>query len=291
MRKIELDGVTYHVPSGWEEVDPNRVPHLIELVYLTPESGKMIHALIVTALNIPPKKWKQLHKKHFSRKLSDGVRTANAAVLVEIMGYLNWMYTQPMEVQPFEFIQIGDDKCVLPEPGLITVGYGEFTDSYMHLEAFTRQLVPGDERLNYLVGTVCRPVRTAPGYMNDPGWNGDHRVPYNEFGVRARLKDIEAMTYADRLAVLLWITGQIKKVLGGYSLFDSSGSTDKNGGARAITEEYPGQGFVKNAHLMAEKGIFGTLKQTQESNLHEVLQFLQEHQADIQKQNDRDNAV
>lgn len=283
MQHIELDGVRYKLPQTWDDVDPDRLGKLVELVFLLPESGRLYHALIQHALNIRPKAWKQIHQRHFGPKVSGRVRRKNAEVLQQVVSMLRWMWTEPMHRQPFPSLVVTgngwkETTWLLPEEGFKTLSFGELTDLYIHLQAFIGQTVPGNERLNYLVATACRPQRER-GYRNRYDWNGDHREPYNEFAVRERVGMAAALDHRIKTAVLLYVASNINRVLAQYELFDKEppGATPESDGA---AEAYAGQGFIKNAHLLAEKGIFGTLRQTQEANCHEVLLFLEEYRAD-----------
>ena len=271
---IDLDGVRYTLPERWAEVPPERLPRLVELVFLTPQSGVMHHALIQLALNIRPAVWRKLHQKHFSPRLAPGVRRKNAEVLHQLVLHLSWLFTEPMDKPPFAEINVGYTPWLLPEAGFVSMTYGELTDVYIHLTGFIDQQPAGNERLDYLVATACRPRRHR-GYRQEPDWNGDPREPYNEFVVRDRVKLVAGLDFATKLAVLLYVASTIKTILSRYALFEETAPTD-TGPAPA----YLGQGFIKNQHLLAEKGIFGNLKQTQQANLHEVLLFLDEHRAD-----------
>ena len=274
MRQIDLDGVRYNLPESWDEIDSERLPRLIELVYLIPESGKMHHALIQLALNIRPKVWKKIHQKHFGPNLSATVRRKNAEVLQHLVTLLSWLWKKPMDKRPFESVSPNQEQWLLPEEGFKTMSFGELTDLYIHLQAFIQQTVAGDERLDYLVATACRPEHQG-NYQTDPAWNGDRRESYNEFIVRERVKLVAKLEFPIKMAVLLYAASTIKSVMAQYNLFDDSDKSDGTG------EAYSGQGFIKNQHLLAEKGIFGNLRQTQEANVHEVLLFLEEHRADL----------
>ncbi|WP_375445752.1 hypothetical protein [uncultured Fibrella sp.] len=282
MQQIDLDGVRYNLPERWKDVDLERLPRLIELIFLTPESGKMYHALIQLALNIRPKVWRKLHQAHFSERLSETVKRKNAEVLHLLLQQLSWLFTEPMDQQPFESLQVGKEAWLLPEPEFVTMSYGEMTDLYVHLNGFIQQQPAGDERLDYLVATACRP-RRAQGYTTDPDWNGDHREVYNEFIVRDRVATVSGLDFSLKMAVLLYVASTFKDVLSRYVLFDRPSVSDATtvGIPDETGEAYIGQGFIRNQHLLAEKGIFGTMKQTQAANAHEVLLFLEEHRADM----------
>ena len=275
MKIIQLDGQPYNLPERWEEIDPERLPRLIELLYLVPESGSMYHELIKAALNIRPKVWVKMMQKHFGNSVPKPVRTANAAVLSDIVQMLRWLWTQPMQTRPFESVLVGPQSYYLPEEQFRTMSYGELTDAYIHLTTFVRQLIPGDEHLNYLVATLCRPEREATG--TDADWNGDRREPYNEYVSRDRISLISHVPFEERMAVMLYFASTVKGLMEQYAVFAPAAETVED----VAEEDYPGQSFMKNQHLLAEKGIFGTMQETKKTNAHEVLLFLEEHRKDL----------
>lgn len=285
MKQIELDGMRYPLPETWEDIDAGMLPGLVQQVYMLPESGRVYHEVIRLCLGIPKKRWHKIHQKHFSPKLSEKTRRKNAEVLQQLVSLLSWLWTEPMNHAPFPEINVDGLAWLLPDPDFSTVSYGELTDLYTHLQHYIQQTVPEEEALDWLVATACRPRRRG-SYDRDPAWDGDHREPYNEFVVRGRAKQAAALPFETKLAVLLYVASTIKTVMARYALFDVEPSTagtpdrDKSGGASS-SEAYAGQGFVKNQHLLAEKHIFGTLKQTQAANAHEVLLFLEEHRNDL----------
>ncbi|GAB3802960.1 hypothetical protein GCM10028819_32100 [Spirosoma humi] len=282
MRTIQLDGVSYSLPQTWAEVKPDQLPKLIRLIYLTPENGHMYHQLLQTMLGIKPRAWAKLHRRHFGSQLSAAVRKKNAVVLHDLMRMCSWVWQEPMTSQPVEAITVDKTPWLLPEAGFVTVSYGELSDLYVHLQAYITQQETGEGELDYLVATACRPARSERE-CQDPDWNGDRRERYNEFIVRERVKQLKTVPFEKKLAVLLFVASTVQSVLSKYALFDPDAKASTGTG-----ETYIGQGFIKNTHLLAEKGVFGNLKQTQQANAHEVLLFLEEFRADaIERQSER----
>ena len=280
MSRVELDGVGYDLPQTWDDIPASRLPRLLEQVYLVPESGRMYHELIKLSLGISDKVWRKLHKRHFGPRLTDDVRRKNAEVLQQLVGELAWLWEEPMTRPPFSELSLpGQLAMVLPDEGFTTMGFGELTDLYTHLETYTRQ--NESERLDYLVATVLRP-RRRDNYLNQPDWNGDVREPYNEFLARERVPLVAKLPFPTKLNILLFVAANIKTVMGRYQLFDRTETQGADAG-----ETYPGQAFIKNQHMLAEKGIFGNLRQTQAANCHEVLLFLEEHRADLVRAHER----
>lgn len=280
MRTIELDGVTYKLPQQWSEIKPDQLPRLIRLVYMTPENGAMYHQLLQALLGIHPKAWKKIHRKHFGPGLLPEVRKKNAVVLHDLLGLCKWVWETPMNQQPFAKLSVDGADWLLPEADFASMSYGELTDLYVHLHAYIEQTEVGEGELDYLVATACRPARPAVE-LTQADWNGDGRELYNEFMVRQRVKRLGKVAFEQKMAVLLYVASTIQAVLGRYRLFDARPGLAPAPGEKASSgEEYIGQGWVKNAHLLAEKHVFGTLRQTQQANAHEVLLFLEEYRSD-----------
>jgi len=270
MQTIHLAGQAYQAPQAWNEVDPERLPQLLQLVYFTPDTAEKPHLLLQLGLNIRPKAWTTLMQIHFGPKVGKKARAANAVVLHTLLHQFRWMQTEPIHQAPFSHLEASGQKLLLPEADFLTMSYGELTDAYIHFLVFIRQLVRGNEHLDLLVATLCRPKR-AGDYWNAPDWNGDHREPYNEFTAKERAKHLATVSPGHKMAVLLFFAGNLQRVLARYEIFQGDGEP----------EQYPGQGWVKNAHLLAKKQVFGTIDQTKAANLHDVLLFLEENKKDL----------
>jgi len=289
MIKIYLDNQPFEKPESWADVPSERLPDLLRLLYFTPESGSNYLEIIRLALNAKPGQWKKLMQKHFSPNMGEKAREANAVVLHGFYQSLNWMETEPIHKQPFPYVEveqvrfIGPNqtlRLILPEERFLTMSFGELTDAYIHFLAYIRQLVPGNEQLNLLIATLCRPERSSKEKQS-LDWNGDAREPYNEYIVKERASLVAGLDEAVKMAILLYFAGNIKTVLDQYTVV---------GEGDGEPEAYPAQGLVKNGHLLAEKGIFGTLQQTKATNVHEVLLFLEEHRNDLLAEAERNQA-
>jgi hypothetical protein len=216
-------------------------------------------------------------QKHFGPGVSKKVKQANAIILYDLKHALRWMYQEPIHHQPFPALELDLNlTLLLPEADLLTMSYGELTDAYIHFLVYIKQLVPGDKHLDLLVATLCRPER-ARDYASSqawtgPEWDGDKREPYNEFTAKGRAALIAGIPAGHKMAVLLFFAGNMQRVLDKYALFE---------GGDGEPEEYPGQGWVKNSHLLASKGIFGNINQVKAANVHDILLFLEEHRKDL----------
>jgi hypothetical protein len=283
MQTIYLAGQRYDLPGTWAEVPADRLPKLLELLFVKPEGGETYHELLRTTLGLSKRAWTKMACHYFSPHLPPGTRRRNAETLAQVLGLIEWMWRDELTRQPFAAVRAGGRDYLLPDEQLRTVAFGELTDAYIHAQAFIKQLEPGEGRLHLLLATLCRPERSnpvlGPAYTASPDWNGDRREPYNEHAVRHRADAMAALEPREKVAVLMYFLGSLKEFLATYDTFDA----DTPEGS-VYEDDYPGQGFIKNQHLLAEKGVFGTLKQTKEANAHEVFLFLEEHKKDLDAQ-------
>jgi hypothetical protein len=186
------------------------------------------------------------------------------------------MWTEEMTTRPFDTVKVGTEEWVLFEENLTSMSFGELSDAYIHLLAFTKQLIEGDERLHHLIATICRP-RKEGDYILDTHWNGDHRIPYNAHAVKEMSKKVALLPEGTKVAIMVYFAGSVKQLFEQYDLMET--------GVESVGEDdYPGQGLIKNQHLLAERGIFGNLDQTKQANIHDVFLFLEEHRKDMKAQ-------
>lgn len=272
MQTIEFAGKAYKLPEKWNEVDTERLPQLLQLTFFTPPTPESLLEVVRLTLGIRPKTWKALMQTHFGPKVGKKTRQANAIVLHTLKHQLRWMPTEAMQEQPFPSLELDfGQEWLLPETGFLTMSFGELTDTYIHFLIWVQQLVKGDEHLDLLVATLCRPEREGD-YQAAPDWNGDRRKPYNEFTTKHRARLLADVEPGVKMAVLLFFVGNLENVLARYEI---------SGGEGGEPDQYPGQAWIKNQHLLAAKGIFGNIDQTKAANLHDVLLFLEENRKDI----------
>lgn len=281
MIEITLNGKDHQLPENWEEVPMAQMPRVLELVFATPESGKSYHELLRHLLGFSEKKWQKLIQQFFNTNVAEETREKNAEVLQDMLHLISWMWRENMTKQPFEYLDVDGRLYYLFEEKFKTMSFGEMTDAYINAHAFIQQLEEGEGRLNQLLAIVCRPKRfTFGGKKTD--WNGDIREPYNAFVSEGKADLFNEVAIEKRILVLVYFLGSLKEFLSYYDVFDNNGPAQE--------EEYPGQSYIKNQHLLAEKGIFGNMERTKSANLHEVFLFLEENKKDIEEQIKRQKA-
>lgn len=280
MRAITINGRVYELPETWHEVGRKELPELLRLLYVMPENGETYHEILRILLGYTTKQWKGLMVKFFGKKRTEQQRNQSSEGLQQILSVVSWMWKGDLTIPPFDGFVVKGKKWLLFEPGFKSMSFGELSNAHINAQAFIKQLIEGDERLNLLVATVCRPEQ-AGKYRKDPSWNGDPREAYNEHIARHRADQIKDGFTKEKILVLMYFLGSLKEFFSFYDLFESEAS------GPATQEEYPGQSLIKNQHLLSEKHIFGSMDATKTANVHEVFQFLEEHRKDIKEQNAR----
>lgn len=278
MKQITLSGKNYALWESWTEVPAATLTQVLRLLYVEPASGKTYHEILRIALGYKSNEWKRLMRHYFGWERTEQQRESNAEVLADALNHLKWMWTQELTVKPFKSLEVNNQTFWLPDDDFLTMSYGELTDAYIHARAFIEQLVEGEERLNYILATLCRPERLLDKFQRNAqldNWDGDKREPYNEHTARLRVKLWETVEYADKIMVLMWFLGTLKVFIERYQVWDEEEI------GPPLEDEYPGQSWLKNQHLLSEKHIFGGMAATKKANVHEVFTFLEEHKKDL----------
>ncbi len=267
MKQVELNGQPINIPDNWEEVPQKQIPELIKTLFMRQENGETYHELLRIVLSYSEAAWKKLMSKYFGKKNTEAQKEQSAMALQELLRMISWMWQTPLTNQPFSSFSHKGIEYVLPTNGFLTMSWGELKDAYIHAEAFTKQLVKGEKHLNLLILTICRPrAKKKPAF----DWNGDERVPYNEYIVAAQEQEVSDLDYATKLSVLLFFVGTMKQLLDQYDIFYKSSSS-----MIPTVETYPGEGFEDNTLLLAEKQLFGNYQETLKVNCHNIFVALE----------------
>lgn len=284
MHAITINGQVYELPETWQEVEPKQLPELLRMLYVMPENGSTYHEILRILLGYTPKQWTKLMKNFFGPKRSEEQLDQSAQALQSILGVVSWMWKADLTVAPWPGFVVNGAQWLLFEGSFKSMSFGELSNAHINAQAFIKQLVEGEERLNMLVATICRPEMKGD-YKNDPAWNGDPREPYNEHIARHRSEQIKGKYVKEKILVLMYFLGSLKEFFSFYDLFESDAT------GPPTLEEYPGQSMIKNQHLLSEKHIFGGMAATKTANVHDVFQFLEENRKDIKAQNERTKAA
>ncbi len=284
MIEIKINGKGFNLPETWPEVPTAKLPEILRQMYVLPESGSTYHEIVRLLLGYSPRAWGKLMKQFFGKRVSEEKKKLSAIALAELIRGQSWMWKDDLTVAPLEGFEVDGLAWYVFEEGFKSMSFGEMADAYIHAQAFIKQLVEGEERLNMLVATICRPEQKGD-YQNDPMWNGDKREVYNEHIARKRAEQIAEGYTQEKIVVLMYFLGSVKNFFSYFDLFDTDTSKPP------VPEDFPGQSMIKNQHLLSEKHIFGGMTETKKANVHEVFQFLEEQNKDTKAENERRKAA
>jgi hypothetical protein len=282
MIQVTINDRPYDVAQGWQELPLERVARVVEAAFLKKQTPWQQHTLLQIVLGISEKEYKTWLRQYFGPRVSEETIAQNAEELYSLFEAISWIWRENLTVQPFKHIQVRSELWWLPSENFQQMSWGELADGFIHSKAYAEQVVEGEHHLHLLIATICRP-RATDKARSGYDWNGDEREAYNEHHAQARAKATEELDAATKAAIYLYFVGTMNAVFGSYELWGDGGSDD----------DYPGQSFVRNTFTLAEKGIFGGVPQTRNSNLHEVLLFLEENnrrERELREAHERANA-
>ena len=187
MKEIAINGQVFKLPESWPEVEKKQLPEILRQLYVLPESGSTYHNIIRSLLGYKPKAWEKLMRQFFAKGIQLKRNIQSATALAELLRMQSWMWQSDLTIAPMKGFEVSGVTWYLFEEGFKSMSFGEMSDAYIHAQAFIKQLVEGEDRLNMLVATVCRPER-AGDYDSDLTWNGDRREAYNEHIARKRVE-------------------------------------------------------------------------------------------------------
>jgi hypothetical protein len=277
MKDIILGNQGFRLPENWQEVDRRLLPRLLRLLYVLPETGETYHELLRISLGYTPRQWGRLMNHFLGPDRSDAQREASALALADTLNQIGWMWRADLTVRPFASVTAGgEQEWLVFEENFRSMSFGEMTDAYIHAQAYIKQLEAGDRRLDLLIATIARPER-AGDYANDPAWNGDRREDYNPHLSTRRAELAGLVPWEQKIGLLMYFIGSAKDFMARFDIWADDGA------APPTEESFPGQSLLKNQHLLSEKGVFGTMKETKAENVYEIFQFLEEHHQDLKQ--------
>ena len=273
MITISINGNDRDMPENWGEVPKENIAPLMNLVYLQPDNGSTTHQVLRLLLCYKPTEYAVMMRRYFNPKSTDSTREANAEALLDLTLLTKWLWQETNTARPFAYFDHALVRWQLPNERLKRMSFGELTAGFIAARGYIE--TQSVAQLDRLVATICRPEASNLNVISQqPDWKGDHREPFNSYAVDARKKVMETVDFEVKALILIWFMASVKEFMSYYDIFEE-GAPDDAG------EDYPAQGYIKNQHLLAEKGIFGNLDQTKEANIYDVFLFLHENHQDI----------
>lgn len=183
---------THHVqvPKTWNELSADQLCRVASVLF----SGQRdIYRLRIELLRIVMQlKWHHL-------LLIGGER------LIDLFPFVRFIESEiNLTDNKITDIKLAGVRCFGPIGDFSTLTADEWTDADDAFVAFRQSNDPAD--LDIFVAILFRP--TVPGLTpRSHNWQNDHRQPYNEYAVPWRVKHMESVPLATKLAVLLWYQG------------------------------------------------------------------------------------
>src|SRR5215217_3180974 len=153
MIKININGQGFDLPESWTEVDRKKLPELLRNIFVASESGIAYHNILRVVLGFEQKKWGKLMNQFFGKACTAEKMDASSSALADLLRMLSWMWKSDLTIAPFESFEVDGKPWHLFSEGFRSMSFGELSDAYIHAQAFIKQLIEGEERLNMLVAT------------------------------------------------------------------------------------------------------------------------------------------
>jgi hypothetical protein len=245
MTKIELFGTPYDFPSSWEELTPVQLERVCGFL-LQPWSPALQYLLIRLLLPIHPRRW---------TKLTD----SEILALLPITDFLQ----TPILPKEFKVFRLGLRGYWLPNR--LKIRTVDWTQSEPLIQQFAKT---GEQKyLDHLLVTVCRPLKWwivfFPWFKNFAlNWDGDPREKYHSALTEIRAKKVSKIPMHKKLSVFWWMVQLRWEVYKIHKpVFSGSGKGDKGDWVECVMD-------------LAERGLFGDLQSTFQTNFHLVLKYL-----------------
>ena len=157
-----------------------------------------------------------------------------------------------------------------PKDALADISWGEYSMAHYYFEMWIKEKNP--IHLNYLAAVLYRRKRRFLGIIkNLNGYNGQERVKFNPNTVESRGNKLR-LSYAEMYGIMLFFNGcenflaKGEPVINGRAidlkvLYDNNGEESASGNI----------GLTGVLYALSETGVFGTIKETNETNLYDIL--------------------
>lgn len=252
MTEIEIHGQTYAFPSSWEELTPDQLTRVCGFL-LQPWTPALQYVLIRLLLPITPSVFTRLQDFEILALLP----------LVEFM-------QKPILPKEFRLFRIGFRGFWLPAK--MKIRAVDWVQSEPLLKQWAKT---GEEKyLNLLVATLCRPRKIWIVFFGwfrwlNLNWDGDPREKFHSEIAIYRSNKLSHVPQHKKLLVVWWLVQLRWEVYKTNKSIFGGGSGDGD--------------WIECIMELAEKGLFGDLQATFQTNFHLVLKFLSKEKSKIKR--------
>lgn len=155
-----------------------------------------------------------------------------------------------------------------PADALTNATFLEYMHAQTHFCEYSK--TKNEEHLNKMIATLYRPSRSFLCKWL-PNYNGEKRVKYNEYQVEKRAAKIARLPIEVRYGIYLFFKGVEEFLQSGE--FEVNGNKIKLSVLYKKTEDSdePGLGWTGILFTMAETNVFGSVEETAQQNLYDVM--------------------
>lgn len=273
METLQIGTITKQVPSTWNELTRKQLLQVLAELYASkPVPGVRLRLLSrLTGFRVP---------------LLSGLRADVLAQLLPLADFVSseqhFLTAQllPTLKAPGRHVTEPGATFHGPRAHLSNVTFGEFMFAdtfFFHYHLAARQHRPANRAtaLDKFLAVLYRPSKRHPNPAA-PDWNGDVRIPFNEYHLEARTPRLAPVPEVEKLAVLTWYRGCRQQLATEFADVFAVADEDEKGPEKAPQWE--------RVLRQLSGGAFGPVQQTAGQPLRLVLAEMQDAAVAYQQQ-------
>lgn len=274
------------IPSCWEELSVDQFDFIMQqFLKLQDKKISILDLKVFTLyymLGIERTPYNQMKDKYRS-KIDLQERNGNIAQLIHV---LDWLFVdkeikgEKHQILSFNSVQnlvpeleIDQDKYVGPDHALSNCSFGEYRNALEYFRKFGQS--HRDQDLNFLIATLYRPERDNYQVISlQDDFDGQKRKSFNSNHTHRYARQISEIPFYKRYAIYMWFGHCVN--------FLRQGEIQIEGRSICLGDLYSKQsddeesnetdlGFTGLLFRLADEGTFGSMQQTDEANLYDVM--------------------
>ncbi|MFN8347424.1 MAG: hypothetical protein U0X91_20645 [Spirosomataceae bacterium] len=238
MVEITLHTFCFSAPESWAECTPSQREHLYGCTYLKPEerTDTILQAVAQIWLGATDRQWQMMLLSRFQWEA--------------LQEQFAWVFVKPTG-KPVEAFTHEGQTYLLPEDDFENTTALELALAMMYWAEFAHPETPDKTALDKLIATLCRSQRIDwETWQQDPDFNGDLRVKYNEVATLKVAATLETLPLGLKMLLLDYFNAMAERFLDSYEeIFGSNGQQEP------LYDD--GRGWLMLLKDVAKEGYFG----------------------------------
>jgi len=277
---IPEKNITTEIPSCWDELTRDQLLYSIELAIMLEKKQITILDYKIRMLYYFLDIKRTGVQDYKDNKLTDNEKETKYSNIYLLTDLLDYFFREEKHGKKYIMVWTYDsinnhfpvlDKYYGPDDALINISFAEFRTAMSFYAKFNQD--KKEDHLNSLVAVLYRPE--IPGYesekLNDD-FDGQRRVKFNIHQVERRAAEISKISYTKRYAVYLFFRNCVQHIMNNDIVVDNNkicfGVLFRSNEAET---ESPGLGLTGTLYKLADAGTFGSIRETDEAGLYDVL--------------------